>query len=93
MRTLIVLLFLLINTPGIMAQQSSAAPPPNRCLNPLQKQLDFWVGEWDLTWPGANASETAHGSNSVKRILDGCIVQENFSGLDSMPLRGEYFGL
>jgi hypothetical protein len=29
-----------------------------------------------------------HGTNSIKRIMDGCIVQENFSGGDSMHLRG-----
>ena len=57
------------------------APPPQ------QKQLDFWVGEWDLTWPGTKAGETGHGTNSIKRIMDGCVVQENFSGL-AQHLRG-----
>jgi hypothetical protein len=89
--TLFVLLTLSVSaiwTQAAAAQQSPGAPPPNPCADPRQKQLDFWVGEWDLTWPGQTASETGHGTNSVKRILDGCIVQENFSGLDSMPLRG-----
>ncbi len=88
MRALSVLLLLLLNLPGILAQQTSASAPPNPCVDPRQKQLDFWVGDWELTWPGTNAGETAHGSNNVKRILDGCVVQENFSGLESMPLRG-----
>jgi hypothetical protein len=60
----------------------------NPCTVPQQRQLDFWVGEWDLTWPGQNAGETAHGTNSIKRILDGCVVQENFSGGESGALRG-----
>lgn len=68
------------------AQQTSNAPNP--CSVPQQKQLEFWVGEWDLTWPGQNAGEIAHGTNSIKRIMDGCVVQENFSGGDSIPLRG-----
>ena len=70
------------------ARQNTAAQP-KPCSEPQQKQLDFWVGEWDLTWPGNNPGETAHGTNSVRRILDGCIVEENFSGGDAMHLRGK----
>jgi len=51
----------------------------NPCTTPQQKQLDFWVGDWDLTWPGPNAGETAHGTNKISRIMDGCVVQEEFS--------------
>jgi hypothetical protein len=65
----------------LVAQQSSPAAPPNPCAAAQQKQLDFWVGEWDLTWPGQNAGEVGHGVNSIRRIMDGCVVQENFSGL------------
>ena len=70
------------------ARQNSTAPQPKPCSEPEQKQLEFWVGEWDLTWPGNNAGETAHGTNSIRRILDGCIVEETFSGGDAMHLRG-----
>jgi len=62
--------------------------PESPCSEPEQKQLDFWVGDWNLTWPGQDARETGHGTNSIKRILDGCILQENFSSEDSMPMRG-----
>jgi hypothetical protein len=58
------------------------------CKEPEQKQLDFWVGEWTLTWPGQNGSAEGHGTNSIKRILDGCVVEETFSGEDSIHLRG-----
>jgi len=64
------------------------ATQPNPCVTSQQKQFDFWVGEWSLTWPGAKPGEVGHGTNSIKRILDGCVVQENFSGGDSMHLRG-----
>jgi hypothetical protein len=64
------------------------ATPPNPCADTQQKQFDFWVGEWNLTWPGATPGEVGHGTNSIKRILEGCVVQENFSGGDSMHLRG-----
>ncbi|MCU1298930.1 MAG: tetratricopeptide repeat protein [Acidobacteriaceae bacterium] len=58
-----------------------------RCSNPSlvpalskKNKFDFWVGSWDLTWPGTKAGEFAHGTNTIKRIMDGCIIQENFSG-------------
>lgn len=65
--------------------QQPAAPDP--CTLPQQKQLEFWVGEWDLTWPGQNAGEKGQGTNSIHRIMDGCVVQENFSAGQS-HLRG-----
>jgi hypothetical protein len=80
------LVFLLLVAPAIFAQQ--AAKPAKPCAVAQQKQFDFWVGEWDLTWPGANGGASGHGTNSIKRILDGCVVEENFSGQSSMPLRG-----
>jgi Protein of unknown function (DUF1579) len=71
------------------ARQNNTAAQPSPCSKLEQKQLEFWVGEWDLTWPGNNPGETAHGTSSVRRILDGCIVEENFSGGDAMHLRGQ----
>ena len=65
--------------------QTSAQPP---CKESEQKQLEFWVGEWTLTWLRQSGGAAGHGSNSIKRILDGCVVEETFSGEDSMHLRG-----
>ena len=82
-------LFLLFLAVSIsLGQPTSQAAQPNPCTAAEQKQLDFWVGEWELTWPGATAGEIDHGTNSIKRILDGCVVQESFSGQDAMHLRG-----
>jgi len=72
----------------VFAQQSSPTVPPDLCAAAEQKQLNFWVGEWELTWPGDKAGQIDHGTNSIKRILDGCVVQESFSGQDAMHLRG-----
>ena len=68
--------------------QPASAKPPTPCSEAQQSQLDFWIGSWDLTWPGNSASEVAHGTNNVTRILDGCVIEENFSGGTAMPLRG-----
>jgi hypothetical protein len=72
----------------LFSQASATQPAPNPCVRSEQKQFDFWVGEWDLTWPGQNPGEVGRGTNSIKRILDGCVVQESFSGQDAMHLRG-----
>ncbi|MFA5834561.1 MAG: hypothetical protein WDA22_13870 [Bacteroidota bacterium] len=42
--------------------------------------FDFWVGEWDLTWKDPDGS-TASGRNLITKILDGKVIQENFTGL------------
>jgi len=82
----IVVAFFVLTAPCLLAQ--TQAGQPNPCTVSQQKQFDFWVGEWNLTWPGQKAGEAGHGTNSIKRIMDGCVVQENFSGGDSMHLRG-----
>ena len=64
------------------------AAPPDPFTTAQQKQLDFWVGEWDLTWPGTKEGQISHGTNSIKRVLDGCVVQESFSAGTSGHLRG-----
>ena len=79
-------LLILSLAPFLFAE--TQATQPNPCADPQQKQFDFWVGEWNLTWPGEKSGEVAHGTNSIKRILDRCVLQENFSGGDSMHLRG-----
>jgi hypothetical protein len=50
---------------------------------PAERQLDFWLGEWDVTW-----DEGGRGSNRVERILDGKVILENFDGGPSLPFRG-----
>ena len=79
MPRVLVISFLLLIAVSALAQQSSQTPPPNPCTLPEQKQLEFWVGDWDLTWPSQKAGETIHGTNTISRIMDGCVVQEIFS--------------
>ena len=40
--------------------------------------FDFWVGEWDLTWTNADG-KIDKGTNRITKILDGKVIQENFS--------------
>jgi hypothetical protein len=45
-------------------------------MNP-ENQFDFWLGEWNVTW-----GEDRNGTNHIERILDGKIIQENFTAPD-----------
>jgi len=45
-------------------------------MNP-ENQFDFWLGEWDVAW-GNNKK----GTNRIEQILEGKIIQENFSSPD-----------
>ena len=39
--------------------------------------LDFWVGAWEISWPGGG-----HGTNTLRRILDDRVLEESFEGRD-----------
>jgi len=47
---------------------------PKPCSDPAFSQFDFWLGEWDLTY-----NDTAHATNSIRRVNDGCTIEENFN--------------
>ena len=42
-----------------------------------ENQFDFWLGEWEAAW-----GENERGTNRVERILEGKIIQENFTAPD-----------
>ena len=62
---------------------SALSQPQRTCDTAEGRQLDFWLGEWDLTWEGGQAGvpegETGRATNVVTRVLDDCIIQERFS--------------
>lgn len=60
--------------------QDAQAPAP--CSDPEFRQMDFWVGDWDLVWEGGK------GRNVVTSDLGGCVITENFDGTPSSPLKG-----
>ena len=59
---------------------TSRTPP---CSSSEARQLDFWLGEWKLSWPaeqtGGEAGETGHGINRIKRLFGDCVIEENFA--------------
>jgi hypothetical protein len=55
----------------------------HRCTDPAHAEFDFWLGEWQLTWPaqqtGGDPGNEAKGTNRIERVMGGCVVEENFS--------------
>ena len=52
--------------------------------------FDFWVGDWDLSWTGADGS-AGRGRNRITKTLDGTVIEENFEETPdgkTPPLRG-----
>lgn len=74
-------LFFVIFTSFALGQGEKQKEPP--CSSPEAAQFDFWVGEWNLTW-----GDSGRGTNSIKKIMDGCVIEENFDGTPSIQLKG-----
>jgi hypothetical protein len=48
---------------------------PTACALPEHRQLDFWLGDWEVTAKG-----TIAGRNRIEAILDGCALIERWEG-------------
>lgn len=53
------------------------------CASEEAKQFDFWVGKWEATWEGGK------GVNNISKILDGCVIFEEFDATPSSPMIGK----
>ena len=60
------------------------------CSTPEFRQFDFWVGEWEVSWPTSASTEgkAGSGTNRIHIALDKCVIVENFDGTPKIPLRG-----
>ena len=55
-------------------QQQQAQQPP--CTAPEHRQFDFWAGDWEVVTPDGKTA----GTNSIRRILNGCALEESWQG-------------
>lgn len=59
---------------------------PRPCSSPESRQFDFWLGEWDLSWPaeqaGGQPGEMMTGTNRIERLFGPCAIEESFSTAD-----------
>lgn len=63
---------------------------PERVTN-APEMLDFWIGEWDLTWEGE--AGPASGTNTITKVLGEAVVHESFNGLPGMDFHGQSFSV
>ena len=70
---------------------AAGTPPAGPCAGPEWKQLDFWVGEWNARWPASPGTPAGTGTNRIEKILDGCVVSENFAGSGPQALVGKSY--
>jgi len=61
-----------------LAEQQAGSPVVS-----ADRQFDFWIGDWDLTW-----GEDGRGTNSIKAILDGRFIMEEFDSGPEESLHG-----
>jgi Protein of unknown function (DUF1579) len=61
---------------------AAQAQPVYGCDSPEAKQLDFWLGDWDLSFTGGTSR------NRITKTLDGCVIVEQFTGAPGSKLDG-----
>ena len=61
----------------VVAPSAFAANGPGQCAaNSESRQLDFWLGDWVVTYPGMTGSS----ASKVSLALDKCLLTENWEG-------------
>ena len=53
--------------------------PPRNCTAPEHRQLDFWVGSWDVYRTG---TQELAGRSRVERIYNDCAIREHWLPFD-----------
>lgn len=76
-----VVFLLLATAVSIPALTTPDAAPPQNCGGPEHRQFDFWAGEWNVQ--DASDGRPA-GTNSITRILGGCVLLESWRGTSGM---------
>ena len=71
----------------LLLQSPAPSPRPAPCVSEAHRQLDFWVGDWDVLLPDGKPA----GRNTITRELGGCVVQEHWTGAGG--LRGSSFNV
>ena len=74
----VVICFLLLC--GSLLQAQSGQKP---CSAEQFSQFDFWIGDWMLTW-----SDTLHGTNSITKEFNDCVIYEHFDGNPGAKFKG-----
>ena len=90
MKNFISVLILVISFSILIFPQDNSFQKP--CSSPEASGFDFWVGEWKAEWVNSDGSKV-EGSNKVKKILGGCVIEEYFNGNPGNNLDGKSFSV
>jgi len=89
-RFMIVALLTALAASGGHAQGTSAgSAPPTPCQGTEYRQLDFWLGDWDVYEVSDTSQVVAR--NRVTHILNGCVLREVYQQKNGMV--GESYSL
>lgn len=69
-----------------IAVQSLIAQSP--CSDPVYRQFDFWVGDWEAFAPNGNKG----GDSKISIILDSCIILEEWTSAGTTQQGIKYKG-
>jgi hypothetical protein len=81
MRTIVIAAAMLLSAAAFASQATPPAAPAAApsCDTPEHHQMDFWLGEWKVTWQGGG------GINRITRGFGGCAIIENFEATSGSP--------
>lgn len=57
-----------------LSSNNESGPCENQ---PHYRQLDFWVGEWDVKQPQAENGQSV-GASKIEKLAGGCVILENW---------------
>ncbi len=83
-----------IPRPEVSGQQATHNAKP--CAdNPLNRQFDFWLGEWNVVQADSAQSGVSRpaGSSKIELILDDCVIQENWKSLGNIGYEGKSYNV
>jgi hypothetical protein len=72
----------------IMLRSVSGAEEELNCDAPEHRQLDYWIGEWNVI---DQATGKQVGTSRIEKLLNGCIIFESWKGQDQF--QGHSFNL
>ncbi len=70
-KVLSILAFIFLTTTGFTQN-----PQPEPCSTPEFRQMDFWIGDWEVSNPKGEVV----GTNRIEQILCSCVIMENWKG-------------
>lgn len=69
------LIFCLLFLSGFVTARTQTRSAIPCSQNPVYRQFDFWIGDWDVF----NLTGVRAGTSHVERLLDSCVILENWT--------------